>query len=439
MWITGTGAMNRDIINNLRKWKNKKRRKPLIVRGARQVGKTWIIKHFAEADFNDYAYFVCDKNNTQLTGIFEASFDTERIITLLEIACSKKIIPGKTLIVFDEIQEIPRALESLKYFCENAPEYHIIAAGSLMGIATHEGTSFPVGKVEEEYMYPLSFSEFLDATGQHQLRQLLESKDTDAIKVFADKFKENLRLYYVIGGMPEAVSVWAEEHDITEARRIQKGLLDFYDNDFSKHAPQSQLVKIRSVWNSILKQLAKENRKFIYGLIRSGSRAKDYEYAINWLYDYGIIRIVRRVSKPGLPLKAYADNDIFKIYMLDTGLMCAMGDLPPGVVLEGNRVFEEFKGALTEQYVCQELVIEHRDNLYYWSADNSSGEVDFIIQNQSGAVPLEVKAEENLKAKSLKAFCDKYGISGVRTSMSDYRSQEKLVNVPLYYIREYLK
>ena len=439
MWITGTGAMNRDIINNLRKWKNKKRRKPLIVRGARQVGKTWIIKHFAEADFNDYAYFVCDKNNTQLTGIFEASFDTERIITLLEIACSKKIISGKTLIVFDEIQEIPRALESLKYFCENAPEYHIIAAGSLMGIATHEGTSFPVGKVEEEYMYPLSFSEFLDATGQHQLRQLLESKDTDAIKVFADKFKENLRLYYVIGGMPEAVSVWAEERDITEVRRIQKGLLDFYDNDFSKHAPQSQLVKIRSVWNSILKQLAKENRKFIYGLIRSGSRAKDYEYAINWLYDYGIIRIVRRVSKPGLPLKAYADNDIFKIYMLDTGLMCAMGDLPPGVVLEGNRVFEEFKGALTEQYVCQELVIEHRDNLYYWSADNSSGEVDFIIQNQSGAVPLEVKAEENLKAKSLKAFCDKYDISGVRTSMSDYRSQEKLVNVPLYYIREYLK
>ena len=431
--------MERDITQQLREWKKRKKRKPLIIRGARQVGKTWIIKRFASTDYKDSAYFVCDKNNSRLMGIFSAGFDCQRIISLLELECGHKISKGETLIIFDEIQEIPRALESLKYFYENAPEYHIIAAGSLMGIALHQGTSFPVGKVDELFLYPLSFSEFLDASDLHGLRELIQNNDLGAIQAFSEKFTEQLKYYYLVGGMPEAAETWCDEHDLVEVRRIQKNLLDFYDNDFSKHAPESQIVKIREVWNSLLKQLTKENRKFIYGLIRSGSRAKEYEYAINWLKDYGIIRIIKRISKPGLPLKAYEDNNAFKIYMLDTGLMCAMGDLDPSVILDGSNLFEEFKGALTEQYVCQELTPMHREQLYYWSADNSIGEIDFVLQSKMTVVPLEVKAAENLKARSLRTFCDKYGLKGVRTSLSGYREQEWMVNVPLYMIQEYLQ
>ncbi len=431
--------MERDITEQLREWKKKKKRKPLIIRGARQVGKTWIIKHFASTDYKDSAYFVCDKNNSRLMGIFSAGFDCERIISLLELECGHKISKGETLIILDEIQEIPRALESLKYFYENAPEYQIIAAGSLMGIALHQGTSFPVGKVDELFLYPLSFAEFLDASNLHGMRELLENNDLTAIQAFSEKFTEQLKYYYLVGGMPEAVELWRDEQDLSEVRRIQKNLLDFYDNDFSKHTPENQIVKVREVWNSLLKQLTKENRKFIYGLIRSGSRAKEYEYAINWLKDYGIIRIIKRISKPGIPLKAYEDNNAFKIYMLDTGLMCAMGDLEPAVILDGSDLFEEFKGALTEQFVCQELTPMYREQLYYWSADNSIGEIDFVLQLKTTVVPLEVKAAENLKARSLRAFCDKYELRGVRTSLSGYREQEWMVNVPLYMIREYLQ
>ena len=430
--------MERDIMKDLLKWKNKSKRKPLLVRGARQVGKTWIIKEFAKAEFADQIYFVCDKKSEKLAGIFNGSLDPKRIIPLLELASGKKI-KEETLLIFDEIQEIPRALESLKYFCEQAPDIPIVAAGSLMGIALHEGTSFPVGKVEEVFLYPMTFEEFLDANGKNGLRMLLESKDRDSVKALAGEYKELLKTYYLVGGMPEAVDCWIRNKDYAEVRSIQKGLLDFYDNDFSKHAPAGEIVKIRAVWSSLLKQLTKENRKFIYGLLRTGSRAKDYEVAINWLRDYGIIRIVKRVSKAGLPLKAYEDPDVFKIYMLDVGLMCAMGDLDPAVILEGSSIFAEFKGALTEQYVCGQLTAGPVGNaVYYWSADNSTGEVDFVVQYKNTVYPIEVKAEENLKAKSLKVFCDRYGLTGIRTSMSDYREQEWMTNVPLYMIGSYL-
>ncbi|MEE0955246.1 MAG: ATP-binding protein [Eubacterium sp.] len=429
--------MKRDISADLLNWKNKKNRKPLLLRGARQVGKTWIIKEVAESAFEDSVYLVCDKKNDALAGIFEGTLEPARIIPLLEIAAGKKIIPNRTLVIFDEIQEIPRALESLKYFCENAPEYYIIAAGSLMGIALHQGTSFPVGKVDELFLYPMSFDEFLDACGEESLRKMLEDQDQDSVKIFSEKYKGLLKTYYLVGGMPEAVRAWTEDHDFREVRAIQKELLDFYDNDFSKHAPADQIIRIRAVWNSLLKQLTKENRKFIYGMVRTGSRAKDYELAINWLQDYGIIHIIRRVSKPGIPLKAYADQNVFKIFILDTGLLCAMGDLDPSVILDGSAVFSEFKGALTEQYVCQQLFPMFRDSLYYWSAENSSGEIDFILQYRNTVYPIEVKAEENLRAKSLRAFCDKYDLKGVRTSMSDYREQEWMKNVPLYEIRDF--
>lgn len=431
--------MKRDIMEDLVKWKGKKRRKPLLLRGARQVGKTWIIKKFAEEEFEDSVYIICDKKNTALVRIFDGTLDPERIIHLLEIEAKKKIVPGKTLVIVDEIQEIPRALESLKYFCESAPEYAIVAAGSLMGIALHEGTSFPVGKVDELFLYPLSFEEFLNACGQTELRTFLEKKDQDSIRVFSDKYKELLKTYYFVGGMPEAVAAWIQDGDFAEVRAIQAGLLDYYDNDFSKHAPADQIIRIRAVWNSLLKQLSKENRKFIYGMVRTGSRAKDYELAINWLEDYGIIYIIHNVSKPGLPLKAYADQDAFKIYILDTGLLCAMGDLDPSIILQGNELFTEFKGALTEQYVCQQLYPQFRKGLYYWSAPNSSGEIDFLLQNKNTVYPLEVKAEENLKAKSLKAFCSKYSLAGIRTSMSDYREQDWMCNVPLYEIGEWFR
>lgn len=429
--------MKRDMMSDLLKWKNKKNRKPLLVRGARQVGKTWIIKEFAKSAFEDSIYMVCDQKNGALAGIFEGTLDPARIIPLLEIAAGKKIVPNRTLLIFDEIQEIPRALESLKYFCENAPEYYIIAAGSLMGIALHQGTSFPVGKVDELFLYPMSFDEFLDACGQESLRKMLENQDQESVKIFSENYQKLLKTYYLVGGMPEAVLAWTEDHDFKEVRAIQKGLLDFYDNDFSKHAPADQIIRIRAVWNSLLGQLTKENRKFIYGMVRTGSRAKDYELAINWLQDYGIIHIIRRVSKPGIPLKAYADQDVFKIFILDTGLLCAMGDLDPSVILEGSAVFSEFKGALTEQYVCQQLFPLFRDSLYYWSAENSRGEIDFILQYKNAVYPIEVKAEENLRAKSLRAFCDKYDLKGIRTSMSDYREQDWMKNVPLYEIRDF--
>lgn len=430
--------MERLIMQELLKWKNKKRRKPLIIQGARQVGKTWIMKEFGEKYFQNVVYISFD-NNEHMKNIFELDYDISRIISALKIEYGSGFTAENTLLIFDEIQEVPKALTALKYFCENAPEYAIVAAGSLLGVALHEGTSFPVGKVDFMHLYPLNFREFLMALGEKQLADLLVKGDYELINAFSGKYIDLLRKYYYVGGMPEVVQSYMETDDLVEVRNLQKELLDYYENDFSKHAPKDVVPRLHMVWDSVPMQLAKENRKFVYGLIREGARAKDYELAIQWLLDCGLIHKSYRVKKPGMPLIAYMEMNSFKIFMLDVGLLAAKGNLSAKTLLEGTRIFEEFKGALTEQFVAQELASEGYE-LYYYSTENSSGEIDFMIQQSDYCIPIEVKAEENLRAKSLKAFCDKYNCNiAIRTSMSNYRKQDWMTNIPLYAVSQYIK
>lgn len=426
--------MYRRLIEQLKEWKENKNRKPMIVRGARQVGKTWIMKEFGRTCYEKCAYISMDENEV-MENVFRDAFDIPRIIMALEIAVGFQIEPGNTLIVFDEIQEIPRALKALKYFCENAPEYHVIAAGSLLGVALHEGTSFPVGKVEFCDLYPMDYWEFLKACREEGLVDLLDKRDYRLITSFKNKYIDYLKYYYYVGGMPEAVSAFSEQGDLKEVRVIQKRLLAAYENDFSKHAPREIVTRIRMLWNSIPAQLSKENKKFIYGLIREGARAREYEVAVTWLLDCGLVYKINRVKKPNYPLRAYQNFKAFKLYVLDIGLLGAMSGLNARIILEKNQLFEEFKGALTEQYVMQQLIVNPENDLFYWSSDKGTAEVDFILQNEKGVIPIEVKAEENLQAKSLRVFCDKYHPDiAVRTSMSDYREQEWMVNIPLYLI-----
>lgn len=424
--------MRRQAMEYLKKWKDKNNRKPLIIRGARQVGKTWLMKEFAKEHFEKVAY-INFENNTRMKSVFENDYDILRMITALQIEANVSIDAENTLIIFDEVQEAPKALTSLKYFYENAPEYAIIAAGSLLGVAMHKGISFPVGKVEFMDLFPLSFKEFLIATGNEQLNNLISGENFELILSFKDKFIELLKKYYFIGGMPEAVKTFISENDFESVSQIQKNLLNLYEMDFSKHAPKEIVPRIRMVWNSIPSQLAKENRKFIYGRIREGARAKDFELAIQWLQDCGLIHNVYRVTKPGFPLKAYSDFRAFKIYMFDIGLLCAMGNLPSKVLIEGDRVFEEFKGAITEQFILQQLISELKMEPYYYTTDKSSGEIDFLVQKDSNIIPIEVKSSENLQSKSLKAYRDKYQPEfSVRTSLSDFRKETWLINIPLY-------
>ncbi|MCD8300389.1 MAG: DUF4143 domain-containing protein, partial [Clostridiales bacterium] len=349
------------------------------------------------------------------------------------------IEPEETLLIFDEVQEVPRALTSLKYFCENAPEYVIVAAGSLLGIALHQGTSFPVGKVDFLSLYPMTFREFLMASGESTFADLLEKGDYEMIRIFSSKYSELLRRYYYVGGMPEVVSTYMETDDLYEVQRLQMELLTYYANDFSKHAPVDTVPRINMVWNSIPMQLTKENKKFIYGMVREGARAKDFEVAIQWLTDCRLLHKGYRVSKPGMPLMAYMEMNIFKLYFIDVGLLSALCGLEARTLLEGNRVFTEFKGALTEQFVAQEMAASGI-RLYYYSSPNSSGEIDFVIQKAGYVIPIEVKAEDNLQAKSLKAYCQKYQPEiAIRTSMADYREQDWMVNVPLYALSAYLR
>lgn len=430
--------MERMLLKQLAKWKDKKRRKPLIIQGARQVGKTWIMKEFGKRYFQHVVY-INFENNERMKNVFEADFDTGRIISALKIEHGSSFEAEDTLLILDEIQEVPKALTSLKYFCENAPEYAIIAAGSLLGVTLHQGTSFPVGKVDFLHLYPLSFYEFLLATGETSLAQLLEQQDYALINSFSSKYTDLLRKYYYVGGMPEAVQCYIDTDDMQEVREIQKELLIYYENDFSKHAPKETVPRIQMVWNSIPAQLAKENRKFIYGMVREGARAKDFELAIQWLEDSGLIHKCYRVKKPGMPLISYMEMNSFKLFMADIGLLGARASLPAKIILEGNRIFEEFKGALTEQFAAQELCAAGYE-LYYYSAENSSSEIDFMIQHDMYCIPIEVKAEENLKAKSLKVFCEKYHPDiAIRTSMSDYREQDWLCNIPLYSLVEYMR
>ena len=426
--------MKRSKLIELIKWKNSASRKPLIIRGARQVGKTWLMKEFGSTQYERTVYFNFEKNS-RLKSLFTDGFDIKRIIIALQAESGVSINSDNTLLIFDEIQAVPEAITSLKYFCEDAPEFHIIAAGSLLGIALHSHVSFPVGKVTFMDLQPLSYTEFLDAMGETGLVDILQSNDWKLITAFKSKFIELLRYYYFVGGMPEAVLRFSEDHNFSEVRNIHKQILNAFEQDFSKHAPSEIVPRIRMVWNSIPAQLAKENRKFIYGMIRKGSRAKDYELALAWLSDCGQVHRVFGVSKPALPLKAYEDRNAFKLFLVDIGLMSAMVDIDSKTLLEGNAVFTEFKGALTEQYVLQQLASIDKYVINYWSAERSTAEVDFVIQHEGLVIPIEVKAEENLKAKSLGVYREKFNPKlAVRTSMSDFRRQEWLVNIPLYSI-----
>ncbi len=426
--------MKRFAIEQLKQWKDKKDRKPLIIRGARQVGKTWLMKEFGRTCFENVAYVNFD-SNARMKNVFDGEIDIPRIIMAISIETGMTIDSQNTLIIFDEIQEVPKALSSLKYFCENAPEYAVVAAGSLLGVALHTGTSFPVGKVDFMDLYPLSYQEFLSALGEERYVDVLKSEDTSMVSTFSSKYIDRLMEYYYVGGMPEVVASYVENKDFNRVREIQKNLLNYYRQDFSKHAGISLVPRLNLVWDSIPMQLAKENKKYIYGQVREGARAKDFELAIQWLLDCGLIHKVARVSKPVLPLKAYMDLDSFKMFLLDIGLLIAMTDLDAKVIIDGNRIFTEFKGALTEQYVLQQLISEAGIVPYYYSAQNSRGEIDFLVQGKTSVIPIEVKAEENLRAKSLRAFCDKYNPDyAVRTSMSDYREQDWMTNIPLYNI-----
>lgn len=426
--------MYRIAIEKLYKWKNSKRRKPLIIEGARQVGKTWLMKEFGEQAYADTVYINFD-SNSRMADLFSADLDTDRLIMGLELYAGRKINPENTLLIFDEVQEVPRALASLKYFYENAPQYHIVCAGSLLGIALHQGTSFPVGKVDFLKLYPLSFSEFLMATGNERFAELLKKQDYEMITSFKQTYIDALKHYYFVGGMPEAVQSFAESKDFNEVRAIQKRILAAYEQDFSKHAPNEIVPKIRMLWNSIPSQLARENKKFIYGLVREGGRAREYETAIMWLSDCGLVHKVSRVNAAGIPLKAYEDLKAFKLFIVDVGLLGCMTGLRQRTLLDGDDLFVEFKGALTEQYVCQQLKTVEDLGIYYYTNDRGSCEIDFVVDNGEQIVPIEVKAETNLRAKSLKTYRERFEPElSVRTSMADYKKEDWLLNLPLYAI-----
>ena len=426
-------------MEKLLKWKQSKRRKPLIIEGARQVGKTWLMKEFGRLSYADTIYINFD-SNSRMAELFASDLDTDRLIMGLELYAGHKINADNSLLIFDEVQEVPRALASLKYFCENAPQYHIVCAGSLLGIALHQGTSFPVGKVDFLKLYPLSFKEFLMATGNERFAELLDQQDYPMITAFKQTYIDALKYYYYVGGMPEAVQSFAENKDFNEVRDIQKRILTAYEQDFSKHAPNEIVPRLRMLWNSIPSQLAKENKKFIYGLVREGARAKDYETALMWLCDCGLVHKVSRVNAANLPLRAYEDLKAFKLFVVDVGLLSCMSGLRQKTLLEGNDLFVEFKGALTEQYVCQQLKTIDDLNVYYYTNDRGSCEVDFIVDTGEQIIPVEVKAEVNLRAKSLKTYQEKFSPEvSVRTSMSDYKKEDWLINLPLYAIAQITK
>ena len=430
--------MYRVAMEKLYKWKERSNRKPLIIEGARQVGKTWLMKEFGKKAYEDVVYINFDANS-KMAELFSVDLNTERLIMGIELYIGRKIKAESTLLIFDEIQEVPRALSSLKYFYEDAPQYNIVCAGSLLGIALHGGTSFPVGKVDFLSLYPLSFKEFIMATIGERYAQLLDSRDYDMIKAFKQTYIDALKQYYFVGGMPEAVWSFSQNKDFNEVRDIQKRILFAYEQDFSKHAPIDIVPKTRMIWNSIPSQLAKENKKFIYGLVREGGRAKEYGMAIMWLIDCGLVHKVSRVNTAEIPLKAYEDLKAFKLFIVDVGLLGCMVGLKQGVLLDGNEIFVEFKGALTEQYVCQQLSTLEELNVYYYTNDRGSCEIDFLIDTGEKIVPVEVKAETNLKAKSLRSYCDRFSPElAVRTSMSDYKKESWLVNLPLYAIEEIL-
>ncbi|MBQ9206732.1 MAG: ATP-binding protein [Treponema sp.] len=426
--------MDRTIISRLAEWQKKEGRKPLILKGARQVGKTWALKEFGRRCFKKTAYITFFKNQ-RMKDVFEGDYNLERILTNINIECKTEVTPEDTLIIFDEIQECPRALEALKYFCEEAPEYAVAAAGSLLGLALHKDISFPVGKVDSMNMYPLSFREFLMAMGENQLAAVLTESDTGLINDFHGTYSYWLKNYMYVGGMPEVVKYFSEHKNYEEVRAMQNQILADYEDDFGKHIPKEQLPKVRLVWNSIPLQLAKENKKFFFGKIKEGARAKDFEEAIELLKDCGLITKVQKVSKPAVPLKTYADFTAFKLYFVDVGLLGAHAGLDASSILDGNKLFVEFKGAITEQYVLQQIVSDTKNIPYYYSGEKATYELDFLIQKNGELVPIEVKAGENLRSKSLAFFREKYGNkTAVRFSLAKMCVQDWLLNLPLYAV-----
>lgn len=429
--------MERKAYRQLLEWKNNPHRKPLILNGAHQVGKTWLLKHFGEREYKNVAYVNCDKS-AQMRAVFEDGYDIPRIIRNISAITNEDIRPRETLIILDEIQSVPKGLPSLKYFCEDAPEYDVAVAGSLLGIQLHSGESFPVGKVDMLKLYPLTFGEFLLAKGESIKKAALDSKDYDTTNVISSSYVELLRQYYFTGGMPAAVSAFVEGQPLSVIRQIQHDILSDYRRDFSKHAPEYEVPRINLVWNSIPAQLGKENRKFIYGMLKKGARAKDYEIAIQWLVDCGLVYKIPRVSKAAMPLRFYEDFSAFKLFILDVGLFGAMVNAPADQILIGSNVFSEYKGTFTELYVLQQIETLRNIDIYYYSTDDSRTEVDFVVQYEGKVIPVEVKAEENLRAKSLRQLVNSNpSLRGLRFSMSNYRHEDWLDNVPLYGVEAY--
>ena len=424
--------MQRYALKHLIDWKNKKNHKPLVIQGARQVGKTWLMQEFGKKYYEQVAYINFDVD-LKSREIFDVDYDTERLIMDIGLATKTKINAENTLIIFDEIQECPRALTSLKYFRENAPQYDIIVAGSLLGVACHEGTGFPVGKVSFMNLFPLSFEEFLLAMREERFVELLNKKDFKTIKLFNNKYEKLIKQYCYVGGMPEIVQDFVENKDFESVRNLQKEILSAYEEDFTKHITTNTVAKIRLLWKSIPAQLSKENKKFIYGAAKEGARARDFEAALSWLINSGLVYRVNKITKPDLPITAYEDFNSFKLFMLDVGLLGAMTDLQADTIIDGNRIFEEFKGAITEQYVLQQFKTIKDLPVFYWSNETSRAEIDFVIQIKSNVVPVEVKAERNLQAKSLKVYMEKFKPNyAIRTSMADYKKTDNLIDLPLY-------
>ena len=428
--------MERDAYRELLKWKQRRDRQPLVLNGARQVGKTWLLNEFGRREYKNTAVINFDQH-PELQDIFQ-DYDTGRLLRMFSAISNEPIIPGETLLILDEIQEAPKALTSLKYFCENAGEYHIAAAGSLLGLSVHQGTGYPVGKTDEIQIYPLSFSEFLNAMGKEQLLAQIHQRRWSELNSLLPMLKELQRQYYYTGGMPAVVKAYSESGDLNRVREIQQQILREYERDFSKHIPPQILPKVRMVWNSIPSQLARENKKFIYGALKKGGRAKEFADAIQWLQDAGLVYRVTRLTKVCAPLKSYEDISAFKLYMADLGLLGAMSGVSAKQMLVDPSVFAEYKGSFTEQYVLQQLVAEGI-RPYYYSNETSTIEIDFIIQKEA-VYPIEVKAEENLRSKSLRTVVNKSGcLPGWRFSLSPYREQEWMINVPLPLVQEWVR
>lgn len=428
--------MKRTIISQLKSWKESPYRKPLILAGARQVGKTYILKEFGKQEYDNVAYINCD-GNSEIADIFAENYDMSRVLMIIGAITKQPIVPAKTLIILDEIQELRKGLSSLKYFCEDAPEYHIAVAGSLLGVAMHQGESAPVGKVDILRLYPMSFEEYLLAKGEDRMLDILQNKDWTTTNMLHESLTLLLREFYFVGGMPEAVKTFLATNDANAVRKVQNDILFVYRSDMSKHVSPNEATRISMVWQSIPSQLAKENKKFVYGVLRTGARAKDFEMAIQWLVDAGLVYRISRVREIGMPLKFYEDFNAFKLFLLDVGLLGALCEMEPSQMLVSNKVMTESKGAFTENYVLCQLMCKENVHVYYYSREDSRLEIDFLVQHKGQITPVEVKAEENLRSKSLRTFIDTNpSFKAVRFSMSPFMDQDWMTNVPLYAVSE---